>query len=114
MMPPIAAIVPDIAKTMIRIFSIPIPARLAASTLPPTAKTWRPKRVFLARYVHHHHEADQDQQGERHAAVGVEDGDDDDRRHSHQDEAIASVIMPSAFADSAASRRRCPKSVNAP
>ena len=39
MMPPIAAIVPAIAKTAIRTPLTRMPARRAASALPPTAKT---------------------------------------------------------------------------
>ena len=47
--PPIAAIVPAIPKTAIRTPSTRMPARRAASALPPTANTWRPKPVRLTR-----------------------------------------------------------------
>ena len=49
-MPPIAAIEPEIVKTATRTRLTRIPARRAASALPPTAKTWRPKVVRLATY----------------------------------------------------------------
>ena len=45
MMPPIAAMVEAIANTMMRTRVTVMPARRAASALPPTAKMWRPKRV---------------------------------------------------------------------
>ncbi len=43
--PPIAAIVPASAKTEIRMAMTLMPARRAASTLPPSAKTLRPYEV---------------------------------------------------------------------
>src|SRR6516165_2722457 len=44
-MPPTAAIVEQIANTASLIPATLMPARRAASALPPTAYTWRPKRV---------------------------------------------------------------------
>ena len=49
-MPPTAAIVPAMPKTMMRVRVTWMPARRAASALPPTANTWRPKRVREATY----------------------------------------------------------------
>ena len=84
MMPPIAAIEPEIVKTAIRTPLTRMPARRAASALPPTAKTWRPKSVRLTTYSMPTTKAEQDQHRQRHAAVGVEDrdGGDHDRRRS--------------------------------
>ena len=47
--PPAAASVEPSMKTMMRTWSILMPARRAASALPPTAKMWRPKRVRSVR-----------------------------------------------------------------
>ena len=86
MIPPIAAIEPRDREHDDRgSLWMLMPARRAASTLPPTAKTWRPKRVRLRDVLHAGHEADEDQHRERHAAVGVEDRDrrDHGRRDDH-------------------------------
>ena len=56
-----------------------MPARRAASALPPTAKTWRPKRVRLATYSKPITKASRISTRQRHAAIGVEDRDGDDR-----------------------------------
>jgi hypothetical protein len=48
--PPIAAIAPEMANTMTRMRLVWIPARRAASALPPTVNTWRPKSVRVATY----------------------------------------------------------------
>ncbi len=47
--PPMAAKVLEIAKTVIRIRVTLMPARREASTLPPSAKTFRPKVVRRSR-----------------------------------------------------------------
>ena len=67
--PPTAAIAPAIAKTATRTPLTRMPARRAASSLPPTAKTCRPNRGFLHHELHADHEAEQDQHRQRHAAV---------------------------------------------
>ena len=51
MMPPSAAISEQIAKTVILIRSTLMPARRAASWLPPTAYTYRPNFVLRATQV---------------------------------------------------------------
>ena len=51
MIPPIAAIAPEIANTRMRTRDTLMPARRAASALPPTAYTWRPNVVHFARNV---------------------------------------------------------------
>ena len=51
-MPPNAAIVEEIMNTMITTRETLMPARRAASTLPPTAYTWRPKLVRVVTNVH--------------------------------------------------------------
>ena len=51
MMPPIPAVAPEIMKTRMRMRGTLMPARRAASALPPTAYTWRPKVVQRARNV---------------------------------------------------------------
>ncbi len=50
MMPPIAAIVPASANTLTRIVAMLMPARRAASMLPPTAKMCRPYLVRAMTY----------------------------------------------------------------
>ena len=47
MIPPIAAIVPAITNTATRTRVTLMPARRAASELPPTAKMWRPNVVLV-------------------------------------------------------------------
>ena len=75
MMPPIAAIDPAIANTITRIACTLIPARRAASALPPTAIDVPAEARAPRDVLHAGHEADQDQHRQRHAAVGVQDRD---------------------------------------
>ena len=49
-MPPIADIEPAMANTATRTRLTRMPARRAASSLPPTANTWRPNRVRVTTY----------------------------------------------------------------
>ena len=49
MIPPTAAIVEAIMNTITRTRSTWMPARRAASALPPTAKMWRPNVVRVVR-----------------------------------------------------------------
>ena len=70
-MPPTAAIVEHSVNTVTRMPSTEMPARRAASALPPTAKRWRPNRVRRGEHVEQHDEADEDHGGQRQAAVAT-------------------------------------------
>ena len=65
--PPMAAKLPEMAKTEIRIMATLIPARRAASTLPPSAKILRPYVVRRSTKSAITSDREEDHQGERQA-----------------------------------------------
>ena len=86
MMPPIAAIVPEIAKTDHPDPFDPDPGPPRCLDVAADREDVTTEAGLLGDVFHADHEADQDQQRQRHAAVRVEDRDDDDRRGSDEAE----------------------------